>query len=78
MYVSPTWREWISHFQEIASETNVPERDLHRALQSLACGKSTQRILIKDPKSKDIGMLENGICVFIMKCEHSFCFLKLV
>ncbi|XP_046854312.1 cullin-3-A-like [Xenia sp. Carnegie-2017] len=40
--------------EEIASETNVPERDLHRALQSLACGKSTQRILIKDPKSKDI------------------------
>lgn len=41
--------------QEIASETDVPERDLHRALQSLACGKTAQRVLLKDPKSKDIG-----------------------
>ncbi|UYV65060.1 CUL3 [Cordylochernes scorpioides] len=40
--------------QEISSETDIPEKDLVRALQSLAMGKATQRILIKNPKTKDI------------------------
>ncbi|XP_028415376.1 cullin-3-A-like [Dendronephthya gigantea] len=40
--------------EEISSETDVPERDLHRALQSLACGKAAQRVLLKEPKSRDI------------------------
>ena len=35
-------------------ETDVPEKDLIRALQSLACGKATQRILAKEPKTKDM------------------------
>lgn len=43
--------------QEIQQETDIPERELVRALQSLACGKPTQRILTKEPKSKEI---ENG------------------
>ena len=42
------------NLQEIQSETDIPERDLIRALQSLAMGKATQRILIKTPKTKDI------------------------
>lgn len=42
------------NLQEIQSETDIPERDLIRALQSLAMGKATQRILIKNPKTKDI------------------------
>ena len=44
------------HFslQEISQHTEIPERDLNRALQSLACGKPTQRVLTKDPKGKDI------------------------
>ena len=41
--------------QEIANETDVPITDLHRALQSLACGKANQRVLLKEPRSKDIG-----------------------
>nr|CAD7444438.1 unnamed protein product [Timema bartmani] len=41
-------------YEEIQSETDIPERDLIRALQSLAMGKATQRILIKTPKTKDI------------------------
>ncbi|KAK7792593.1 hypothetical protein R5R35_005312 [Gryllus longicercus] len=41
-------------YEEIQSETDIPERDLIRALQSLAMGKATQRILIKNPKTKDI------------------------
>lgn len=47
------------HFslQEIQQETDIPERELVRALQSLACGKPTQRVLTKEPKSKEI---ENG------------------
>lgn len=43
-------------YEEVASETDIPEKDLVRALQSLAMGKATQRILIKTPKTKDIGM----------------------
>ncbi|KOB78941.1 putative cullin 3 [Operophtera brumata] len=41
-------------FQEILNETDVPEKDLIRALQSLAMGKATQRVLIKHPKTKEI------------------------
>ena len=33
----------------------MPEKDLLRALQSLAMGKQSQRILTKEPKSKQIG-----------------------
>lgn len=40
--------------QEILNETDVPEKDLIRALQSLAMGKATQRVLIKHPKTKEI------------------------
>ncbi|CAG0892523.1 unnamed protein product [Darwinula stevensoni] len=39
---------------EIATETHIPERDLIRALQSLTLGKATQRILTKNPKTRDI------------------------
>lgn len=41
-------------YEEISQHTEIPERDLNRALQSLACGKPTQRVLTKDPKGKDI------------------------
>ncbi|XP_076339950.1 cullin-3-A-like [Tachypleus tridentatus] len=41
-------------YDEICSETDIPEKDLIRALQSLAMGKATQRILIKNPKTKEI------------------------
>lgn len=41
-------------YEEIASETNIPSKDLIRALQSLALGKATQRILVKHPKTKEI------------------------
>ena len=35
-------------------ETNIPERDLLRAIQSLALGKVAQRILTKEPKTEEI------------------------
>lgn len=41
-------------YEEIKNETDIPERDLARSLQSLALGKITQRVLSKDPKTKDI------------------------
>ncbi|KAG8228590.1 hypothetical protein J437_LFUL009295 [Ladona fulva] len=41
-------------YEEIQSETDIPERDLIRALQSLAMGKATQRILVKSPRTKEI------------------------
>ncbi|XP_075877374.1 cullin-3-like isoform X2 [Nelusetta ayraudi] len=41
-------------FEEIQEETEIPEKDLIRALQSLACGKMSQRVLNKEPKSKEI------------------------
>lgn len=41
-------------YQELADRTQIPEKDLLRALMSLAMGKQNQRILIKDPKTKEI------------------------
>ncbi|GIY42772.1 cullin-3 [Caerostris extrusa] len=41
-------------YEEIANETDIPEKDLVRALQSLAMGKANQRILVKSPKTKEI------------------------
>jgi len=40
--------------QELATRTQIPEKDLLRALMSLAMGKQNQRILIKTPKTKEI------------------------
>ena len=59
----------IFTLQEISQHTEIPERDLNRALQSLACGKATQRVLTKDPKGKDI-----------CKCSRqiSYCFNSLI
>lgn len=41
-------------YEEIKNETDIPEKDLIRAVQSLAIGKITQRVLQKEPKTKDI------------------------
>ncbi|XP_071637774.1 cullin-3-like [Temnothorax longispinosus] len=41
-------------YEEIQGETDIPERDLVRALQSLSMGKVTQRILLKHPRTKAI------------------------
>ncbi|ESN98221.1 hypothetical protein HELRODRAFT_101759 [Helobdella robusta] len=41
-------------FEEIKNETDIPERDLMRSVQSLALGKITQRVLTKDPKTKEV------------------------
>jgi len=38
--------------QDIKSATQIPDADLCRALQSLACGK--YRILTKNPRSRDV------------------------
>ncbi len=46
-------REQVT-YEEIGQETDIPAKDLIRALQSLALGKPTQRILVKDPKCKEI------------------------
>ena len=46
------------YVQEIKNETDIPEKDLMRAIQSLALGKMTQRILTKEPKTKEIGELQ--------------------
>ena len=50
---------FLRHFsyisQEIQSETDIPEKDLMRAIQALAVGKIGQRILCKEPKNKEIG-----------------------
>lgn len=40
-------------YEEIL-QTDIPEKDLVRALQSLAMGKPSQRILVKNPKTKEI------------------------
>ena len=48
-------------YEEISNETDIPHKDLTRALQSLAMGKPTQRILIKHPKTKEIGKISNNL-----------------
>ena len=40
--------------QEIARETAIPKKELDRALQSLAMGKPTNRVLLKSPEGKEI------------------------
>ncbi len=50
----PKLYDFSYNFQELQNETDIPEKDLVRALQSLALGKATQRILIKQPKTKEI------------------------
>ncbi len=37
-------------------ETDIPDKDLIRAIQSLAMAKPTQRILLKEPKAREIQM----------------------
>jgi len=39
---------------ELKEETSIPERDLTKALQPMSVGKPNQRILLKEPKTKDI------------------------
>ena len=46
-------RETLS-YEELKDETSIPDRVLTRALQPLAIGKASQRILVKNPKTKDI------------------------
>lgn len=41
-------------YDEIHQETDIPEKDLIRALQSLSMGKAAQRLLLRTPKTKDI------------------------
>ena len=41
-------------YSDIQAETLIPERELTRALQPLAIGKPSQRILVKHPKTKEI------------------------
>lgn len=41
-------------YEEIQQETDIPEKDLIRALQSLSMGKAAQRILLRSAKTKDI------------------------
>ncbi|XP_055643671.1 cullin-3 [Toxorhynchites rutilus septentrionalis] len=46
-------REALS-YEEIQQETDIPGKDLIRALQSLAMGKQQQRLLLRTPKTKDV------------------------
>jgi cullin 3 len=41
-------------FEEMKQETDIPDKDLIRAIQSLAMAKPSQRILIKEPKAKEM------------------------
>lgn len=41
-------------YEEIQQETDIPEKDLLRAMQSLSMGKAAQRLLLRTPKTKDI------------------------
>lgn len=63
---------WLLPFQEIQSETDIPEKDLMRAIQALAVGKLGQRILCKEPKNKEIG---NNTYLFLFRRQVSCCLI---
>ncbi len=54
-----TKEKWT--FEEMKQETDIPDKDLIRTIQSLAMAKPTQRILLKEPKVKEI--LPNDIFI---------------
>jgi len=41
----------IMTYADIQNETNIPERELERALQSLSMGKAAQRVLVRDSQT---------------------------
>jgi len=41
-------------YEDMKSETDIPDKDLTRALLPLSMGKVSQRVLIKEPKSMNI------------------------
>ena len=41
-------------YEQIKDDTLIPDQELTKALQPLAIGKASQRILIKNPKTKEI------------------------
>ncbi|KAH7941929.1 hypothetical protein HPB49_018584 [Dermacentor silvarum] len=41
-------------YDEIASETEIPEKDLIRALSSLCTGKASERVLTKTPDTAEV------------------------
>lgn len=41
-------------FQELLSHTNISPKDLQRALQALTMGKSSQRVLVKQPDTRNV------------------------
>lgn len=53
MFAEIHWEVFVDS-QEIQNETDIPVKDLVRALQSLAMGKAAQRVLLKHPRSKEI------------------------
>ena len=42
-------------FADVLHDTGIPEREAARALQAIAVGKPQNRILVKTPKTKEIG-----------------------
>jgi cullin 3 len=44
--------EWT--FEELIAETDIPEKECHRSLQSMILGKTANRVLKKDPPGREI------------------------
>lgn len=49
----------LRNFKELATETQIPDKELKRSLLSLAMGKPTQRILCRKGYGREIGQLKN-------------------
>lgn len=41
-------------YEEIQQESDIPEKDLLRAMQSFSMGKAAQRLLVRTPKTANI------------------------
>jgi hypothetical protein len=49
-------------YQEIADETEIPDKDLMRAMQSLSMGKIGQRVLARVGEGSKVGPVTNPAC----------------
>ena len=47
---------------EITAETQIPERDLKRSLQSLAMSRPTQQVLLRQGNGQEIGTILGFFC----------------
>ncbi|KAA8494050.1 Cullin-4 [Porphyridium purpureum] len=65
----------VLSYQEILDATGLDPKELKRVLLSLACGKVTTRVILKEPKGAELG--ENDRFVFNEQFTHKMMKIKI-